>query len=320
MRSDQIFVLLLVVLLPMSGCFDGGTAGVGEVEGAQDDGGENPPSAGTSTAVATPNLPPVISVETMGSLANVEGLDCTTTAFEIEVRHAMTDWDGSIISAGWDINLDGIIDYPTNASEGYMMVEIPMNNMVARTALSSYSNSIENNYREQSIVFGAQDDDGAWTSSELIKLSKTISYTNTNTGVETSYLDLEPCNDFSDVTDYNFSVTDHADFVSTGNRDYLVEITRTNGQNGIDWSRISIYIDGDNEGREECGVVENYYNRCRIYSGTGLTNSSVGTLWESGETITISEWDDNLHNGNYGAWIYVYIDNIEVHRVQLDLQ
>ena len=43
----------------------------------------------------------------MGSLANVEGSDCTTTAFEIEVRHAMTDWDGSIISAGWDVNLDG---------------------------------------------------------------------------------------------------------------------------------------------------------------------------------------------------------------------
>jgi len=34
MRNDQIFVLLLVVLLPMSGCFDGG--GVGEAEGAQD--------------------------------------------------------------------------------------------------------------------------------------------------------------------------------------------------------------------------------------------------------------------------------------------
>ena len=34
MRNDQIFVLLLVVLLPMSGCFDG--AGVGEAEGAQD--------------------------------------------------------------------------------------------------------------------------------------------------------------------------------------------------------------------------------------------------------------------------------------------
>ena len=36
MRNDQIFVLLLVVLLPLSGCFDGG--GVGEAEGAQDSG------------------------------------------------------------------------------------------------------------------------------------------------------------------------------------------------------------------------------------------------------------------------------------------
>jgi hypothetical protein len=315
MRNDQIFVLLLVILLPMSGCFDGGTEGVGEAEAAQDADGENPPSTSTS-ATAAPNLPPVISVETIGTLTNVEGPDCTTLAFEIEVRHAMTDWDGSILSAGWDVNLDGLIDYPTNASEGYMMIEIPMNTMVGRTAIQS---NIEYEYREQTIVFGAQDDDGAWTSSELIKLVKTISYS-TNNGGEYSYLDLEPCNDFSDVTDYNFSVIDHADFVSTGNRDYLVEITRTNGQNGIDWSRISIYIDGDNEGQEVCGVVENYYNRCRIYSGTGLTNSSVGTLWESGETITISEWDDNLHNGNYGAWIYVYIDNIEVHRVQLDLQ
>ena len=34
MRNDQIFVLLLVVLLPMSGCFDAGS--VGEAEGAQD--------------------------------------------------------------------------------------------------------------------------------------------------------------------------------------------------------------------------------------------------------------------------------------------
>ncbi len=43
MRNDQIFVLLLVVLLPMSGCFGGGTAGVGEAEGAQDTGGEDTP-------------------------------------------------------------------------------------------------------------------------------------------------------------------------------------------------------------------------------------------------------------------------------------
>jgi len=45
MRNDQIFVLLLVVLLPMSGCFDGG--GVGEAEGAQDS--DSTDDSGTST-------------------------------------------------------------------------------------------------------------------------------------------------------------------------------------------------------------------------------------------------------------------------------
>ena len=309
MRNDQIFVLMLVVLLPMSGCFDGGTAGVGEAEGAQDNGEENTPSTGTSTTVATPNLPPVISVETMGSLVNVEGSDCTTTAFEIEVRHAMTDWDGSIISAGWDINLDGIIDYPTNASEGYMMVEIPMNTMVSRTATqgSSFS-SYEYEYREQSIVFGAQDDDGAWTSSELIKLSKTISSTNPSTGAETSYLDLEPCHDFTDVTDYNFSITDHSDIASTGNADYLVEITRTNGQAGLDWSRVRIVFDGDNEGDEVC-TVTGY--RCKIVETT--------SLWEAGATITLQE-AHNLHSGQQDAQVQIFIDNILVESLTLDLQ
>ena len=307
MRNDQIFVLLLVVLLPMSGCFGGGTAGVGEAEGAQDTGGEDTSSTSTSTAAA-PNLPPVISVETMGSLTNVEGSDCTTTAFEIEARHAMTDWDGSIISAGWDVNLDGVIDYPTNASEGYMMVEIPMNTMVSRTVIQGSGNYMEYEYREQSIVFGAQDDDGAWTSSVLIKLSKIISYTNTNTGVETSYLDLEPCHDFSDVTDYNFSITDHSDVASTGNADYLVEITRTNGQAGLDWSRVRIVFDGDNEGDEGCSVTG---YRCKIVETT--------SLWEAGATITLQE-AHNLHNGQQDAQVEIYIDNILVESLTLDLQ
>jgi len=314
MRSDQVFVLLLIILIPMSGCVDNG---VGDAEGSQDASEET-----STTIIPASNLPPIISAETIGTLENVEGSDCTTSAFEIEVRHAMTDWDGSIVSAGWDVNLDGVIDFSVNNSEGYMVIEIPMDAMVNRTVTSdiSWGSNYEQEYREQSIVFGAQDDDGAWTSSEIFKLSKQISQTYLPTDTKTNYIDIEPCLDFSDVTDYNFTVVDHADFVSTGNRDYLVEITRTNGQSGIDWSRVSIFIDGDNEGQERCGVVENYNNRCRIYTGTGFTNLTVGNLWEAGETITISEWDDNLHNGNYGAWVYIYIDNIEVKRVQLDLQ
>jgi len=55
MRRDQIFVLMLVVLLPLTGCFDGG--GVGEAEGSQDsasdDGTSTSPPDGSSTIPAT---------------------------------------------------------------------------------------------------------------------------------------------------------------------------------------------------------------------------------------------------------------------------
>ena len=54
MRNDQIFVLLLVILLPMSGCFDGA---VGDAEGTDDatDDGSVTEGDGTSTGSATSN-------------------------------------------------------------------------------------------------------------------------------------------------------------------------------------------------------------------------------------------------------------------------
>ena len=116
--------------------------------------------------------------------------------------------------------------------------------------------------------------------------------------VFTSYFDIEPCQDFEDVTQYTFNVTDHPDDTSTGDTDYLVEITRTNGQAGIDWSRITIIIDGNNEGDEWCGAPQSNY-RCWIYSGSGLTSTSTGQLWEPGETISIKE-NDYLQSGDQG--------------------
>ena len=53
MRNDQIFVLLLVILLPMSGCFDGA---VGDAEGTDD----------TETNEVSTNQPPVIHVTSIG--------------------------------------------------------------------------------------------------------------------------------------------------------------------------------------------------------------------------------------------------------------
>ena len=50
MRNDQIFVLLLVILLPMSGCFDGA---VGDAEGTDDASENGDTSGGEGTASST---------------------------------------------------------------------------------------------------------------------------------------------------------------------------------------------------------------------------------------------------------------------------
>ena len=293
MRNDQIFVLLLVILLPMSGCFSGA---VGDAEGSDDSG----------TNADGKNHPPVISSAITGSIELTEGADCMTNGVQVEARHAMTDWDGTIAQAGWDTNLDGTIDYIVTDSEGYTMLQILLDDML-------YRNTSNYVYRQQSIVFGAQDDSGEWTSSELFLIQKTQSYTSSQ-GSTTNYFDLEPCQDFEDVTQYTFNVTDHPDDTSTGDTDYLVEITRTNGQAGIDWSRITIIVDGSDEGDETCSVNEQqtYYNRCLIYSGSGLTSTSVGQLWEAGETISIKE-NDYLQSGDQRRIeVRIQIDGITV--------
>ena len=47
-----------------------------------------------------------------------------TDGVQIEARHAMTDWDGVIVQAGWDVDLDGSIDHAVTDSEGYTMLQI----------------------------------------------------------------------------------------------------------------------------------------------------------------------------------------------------
>jgi hypothetical protein len=305
MKTDRIFVLLLVVMLPMSGCFDDA---VGDAEGSDDS-----DSGGTTTNNAGYNHPPVISSVTTGSIELTEGLDCMTDGVQVEARHAMTDWDGTIAQAGWDIDLDGTIDYVVTNSEGHTMLQIPLDSMIYWNKTTTSSSTYDYVYRQQSVVFGAQDNAGEWTSSELFLIQQTESRTTTTgqfSGTVYNYFDIEPCQDFADVTDYNFSVVDHVDIVSTGNGDYLVEITRTNGQNGIDWSRISIIVDGDNEGDTVCTSTSTY----------GCTYQSVGELWESGETITVKEMNDNLHEGYYDIQIIIMIDGVGVYAVDVDLQ
>lgn len=111
MRNDQIFVLMLVILLPMSGCFDGA---VGDAEAEEE------------TVVETENQLPVFHIAGVGSSDETRSTYNTTTGDE-ETRmyysiykfwFSVYDADGSITQVGLDIDLDSEIDYEftTNGS------------------------------------------------------------------------------------------------------------------------------------------------------------------------------------------------------------
>ena len=294
--SKNLYVFMLGALIVFSGCF-----GTGTTDGADDtdDTGSNGnDSEGGSGVLLPDNLPPVISVELVdGNPQWTEGSDCTTSGMSIEARHAMTDWDGTIVNAGWDIDLDGNIDYSVTTDEGYTTLEMPMSALIWYNTSDwddGDSSTYGYAYLENSFAFGAQDDDGEWTSSQIIKIRKyAFNGYEDNFGVQ---IDVEPCRDFSNAADYNFSFADNSDVISSGSNDYLVDITRTNGQAGISWDSIRIWFDGNNEGDERCDFIQNNQFRCLI-----IQSGSDDTLWEPGETITLKEDDNNLHSGNGGS-------------------
>ena len=92
MRNDQIFVLLLVVLLPLSGCFENT---VGDAEGADDESGT---TVVNNYYNQTNQLPVIFSGHTTG------GGD----QFYLNVM--AQDFDGNITNFGVDVDIDGVID------------------------------------------------------------------------------------------------------------------------------------------------------------------------------------------------------------------
>ena len=304
-NAKNVYALMLALVIVLSGCF----GMTGDESDAQDSGSdENENSGGTgSTFSGADNLPPVISVSHMNDAVFYEGADCTTAGFSVTARHAMTDWDGTIQQAGWDIDLDGTIDYPVTADEGYTTLEMPMSAMVwyntsgwddGDTQTSGYA------YLQNSFAFGAQDDDGEFISSEIFMVQKTAYYDSYYDGSDRSYVDLEPCREFSNPSDYNFSYSDNSDMVGNGESDYLVDITRTSGQVAIPWDEIVITFNGNvyQNNDLECGSVENQSGGdgsgyCLIVQNGGQDD----LRWESGETITIRENNRNIHQINQGS-------------------
>jgi hypothetical protein len=131
-----------------------------------------------------------------------------------------------------------------------------------------------------------------------------------------------PCDDFSDVTDYDFSVIDHQDNVTEEDLDNLFEISRTNGQNGILISRISVMISSSSINLPEqgydpgyCGMESSWTATCEFILENGTSAHST-SLWNSGDTILLRELSGKTTLGGWSHqdgetyYVGIYIDGI----------
>ena len=157
MRNDQIFVLLLVFLLPMSGCLENG---IGEAEAEEVD------------SSSTENMLPVIygSISLTASCPT-PGASCSTNEWIYPVLAGNTmviDYDGNVTNFGVDVDLDAEIDYEMggNYSEYDVRVNFDFNESDIIPILWDPAGQSSNNpdaYCYQWINVIAVDDDGGKT-------------------------------------------------------------------------------------------------------------------------------------------------------------
>ena len=118
MRSDQVFVLLLIILIPMTGCFDNS---VGDAEGVQDSGSVAEDNGDSESSQYILNQEPLI----YGVFGNCVG-ECYYQGDWYDSLVSASDFfavdpDGNIADFGMDLDNDFEIDwsFPWNWNESY---------------------------------------------------------------------------------------------------------------------------------------------------------------------------------------------------------
>jgi len=217
------YISVLGLLIVLSGCF--GLTSDGSADDAEEDVGHN--------------LAPVVST-------------AINPGWNVTVYHAMTDWDGSISNAGWDIDLDGTIDYQISSSQGLTTIFIS-ETIVVNSSLTGPMTSI---------VFGALDDDGDWSSSPLIRLTL-------------------PTYPSGTLNTYTAEDADDAANDAAGGADTLIRMQMT-GSDDLAWSFVKITL----------SVGDNIYT-CSVAAGADCTITQAAgsndNAWEPGEYIFLSE-------------------------------
>ena len=249
-----INVLTLASLLILTGCFglvdDTITPADGEDSHTHSD--NNEPSSTFFLNTNQQMVENLIFNQTTG--------DATVTSITLSVYSAAVDPDGDNITCGWDIDLDGSVDYPTICTGEFTNLTIPIADWIE---IPGSSESIH------SIAFIVSDEPGAAIA---------------------DILDLQIPSDDGYYGTYAFGGEDATGSVTDGTGDDLVRITMSQGGD-LNWASVSVKISVDNGAPVTCSIGD--------ASGSGSCDlvefGNVGDqFWSVGDGATIVESGQDL--------------------------
>jgi len=183
--------------------------------------------------------------------------NATVTSITLSVYSAAVDPDGDNITCGWDIDLDGNVDYPTICTGEFTNLTIPIADWIE---IPDSSGSI------RSIAFIVSDEPGAAIAGIL--------------DLQIPYV--------SGFAFYAFGGEDATGSVTDGTGDDLVRITMSQGGD-LNWASVSVKISVDNGAPVTCSNGDASGN-CDLveFGNTG------DQFWSVGDGVTIVESGQDL--------------------------
>lgn len=261
-----INVLTLACLLVLTGCF-----------GVADDTISPEAEGQTPTTASVPSHAPSIDVfhYTQSGIEEYSVMDPLTNTSSViganvSLYHAAIDVDGDLANMGWDLDLDGTIDYNVSDHSGFSTVFIPTSAWHAYPSPQSQTSMLS---QMTSIAFIAIDATGNAVSQFLHINSPPFSPAYI-VGIEIMY---------------QFGAEDANGDTTDGTDDNLVRVTMSQGGD-LNWASISVKISVDNGAPVTCDNPGATGGSCGLVE-FGSTSDQV---WSVGDGVTIVESGQDL--------------------------
>ena len=208
--------------------------------------------------------------------------------FEIALFHAAVDIDGDTMTMGWDIDLDGAIDYLATNSSGFTNLAISIEHW---TSFADVGLTEETDNYFTMVAFIAIDQHGAGDA-QIVEV----------------VVDREQSdNGGSTITSYQIMAEDAQGSPTTGTEDTLLRVTMTQGHD-INWAAISVKISVNNEPPLTCDNNNQSTGPCWLDEfGTDTTDNE----WSVGDGFTITEKSD-ICDGTSECKIEITITNTQL--------